>query len=175
MTPEQLFEKWMPLAMSIARRYRAGWSVRPEELENAALVGLWRAARDYNPNLAGFGTIVGPRILWSIRDYLREVCGLRNKFKRVRAATGFGEDFDRHDPVAERPWQRLQNDDLVKVVLGAVKEAEAEAVRLVYLEGLPNREAASKLGLTRSGLQTRLRRAFASMAGRLRGREDELP
>jgi RNA polymerase sigma factor (sigma-70 family) len=66
------------------------------------------------------------------------------------------------DPHAVDPDERLSREALFQLLQQALKllpEQTREAVELYYLHGLPQREAAVRLGLSISALETRLHRA----------------
>ena len=69
---EQLVRRFQPLARSLARRYRRG-SVAPEDLEQAAYLGLVKAVRRFDPARGhAFSTFAVPTILGEVRRQCRD-------------------------------------------------------------------------------------------------------
>jgi RNA polymerase sigma-B factor len=69
---EELVRRFQPLARSLARRYRSS-SVAPEDLEQAAYLGLVKAVRRFDPSRGwAFSTFAVPTILGEVRRQYRD-------------------------------------------------------------------------------------------------------
>ena len=69
---EELVRRFQPLARALARRYRTG-SVAPEDLEQAAYLGLVKAVRRFDPDRGcAFSTFAVPTILGEVRRQCRD-------------------------------------------------------------------------------------------------------
>jgi RNA polymerase sigma-B factor len=69
---EELVRRFEPLARSLARRYRSS-SVAPEDLDQAALLGLVKAVRRFDPARGcAFSTFAVPTILGEVRRQCRD-------------------------------------------------------------------------------------------------------
>jgi RNA polymerase sigma-B factor len=69
---EELVRRFQPLARSLARRYRAS-SVAPEDLDQAAYLGLVKAVRRFDPARGcAFSTFAVPTILGEVRRQCRD-------------------------------------------------------------------------------------------------------
>lgn len=69
---DELVECFMPLARSLARRYREG-SEPMEDLYQVASVGLIKAIERYDPDRpSGFAAFASPTILGELRHYFRD-------------------------------------------------------------------------------------------------------
>lgn len=70
---------------------------------------------------------------------------------------------DRSEPAPGDPAEALVAADEVEWLLGQLRPSEADAVRLVAVEGMRGPEAASQLGITPLALRKRVSRATASL------------
>jgi RNA polymerase sigma factor (sigma-70 family) len=85
-SPEQLFTKHTPLALSLVNKYRSRRTFHLiEDMRSEAMIGLWKACIRYNPELHySFSTIAYILIRGSIIDFLRrERVAIRGNGKRV--------------------------------------------------------------------------------------------
>lgn len=87
MTPEaqKLFDDHQGYARAVARvRHSAmPWRVRREDVEQAALIGLWHAAESYDPTRGmTFKSHAGHRCAWAIQDALREDDSVSRQYRK---------------------------------------------------------------------------------------------
>ena len=154
MDADRLFAEYQHLALIVARQVRRRLARRhldPDELYTAALLGLWDAARRFNPARGlRFTTLATRRIRGAVLDWLRRAYGFfarkpgewqRQKYRPLTA----------DPPAPPSPAVRLlDNLDEVEALLRLVSARKAMAMRLVYLDGLSQREAAPRLGVSAS-------------------------
>lgn len=126
LTPERqaLFDAHVPLALGLARRFSSARAARyvRDELRQAALIGLAKAARDYDPNAEGktdgpvpFGAWATAKVRWQLCAALvpaRDEHGGRSGSRH----TGFLEptslrDMRRHEVSASEPSSTHGGDD----------------------------------------------------------------
>lgn len=86
-----LAAKYVPLALSIARKFSVNWSWMKDEMESAALVALVEAARTFDPDRnVKFSTFLRKRLFGALLDTRRQMC---QSFARVEAADSDDEEF----------------------------------------------------------------------------------
>lgn len=166
----QLFEDHKGLALQIAARMhrRLPRHVRLEELENAALLGLWDAARRFRPGEdAFFPAYAGRRVCGAVGDWLRDANGSagRSPGKQafVRGTVSLYAPCDvpsdvrnptllaqTPDPRQPEPWVRRNLLDVVALVRRGLSWRERMVVRLYYGEELTMREIAEALDVSES-------------------------
>ena len=152
-----LCEKYEPLALKIARRYR-GRGIPNDELRSAALRGLTVASRKFDPTRGAFGPYAKFWIMGELTQF----------FKPTKDALAFGRFESLDVPVAVGEIQRLdlQADDREPPVLLSVSElTERERTVLV---GRCRGETLSKLGSDLGVSQERVRQIHAKATQKAR-------
>lgn len=165
MIPRELFDAHQGFALALARRYwrrlppNAG--VTRPELENAALVGLWRAAQRFDAaHLRSFQTFAYPRVWGEMADWLRTANGVRRRsqtprVEQLRDTDERGEGGGR--PMADALGHRCREmrrvdlrDEIDRALAGLLNRRDARMVKLYWLDGYPLAEAAAMVGLRES-------------------------
>ena len=152
-----LCEKYKPLALKIARRYR-GLGIANDELHSAALLGLTVASRKFDPTRGAFGPHAEPWIKGE----------LTRLFKPTADAMAFGRVESLDVPIAEGETQALdlQPDDREPPVLLNVSDlTEKERTVLV---GRSRGETLSELGSDLGVSQERVRQVDAKATQKAR-------
>ena len=170
-TPLDLFGLHRTRALALARVLcrRLPRHVPADEVEQAALLGLWDAAKRYQPGKP-FWAYARHRVAGAMRDHLRQ--GVARKKKRPRFGSWrlperqpaqfsqvvrgekccrrWAEEVggaDRHDHVRE-----VELRDLVEHALGCLSERDRAIFTGRYIEGWLGSELAERLGLSLSGV-----------------------
>ncbi len=124
-----LCEQYMPLAKKLANRERARFPSLGDELESAALEGLWKAAREWDAARSKFVTFAHLLIyqaMGEVKDRER---------KRPDSALN-NEKVEAGDLVAVESDNRAENAAFcVDVLLGLLPDHRAEMIRRHYLNG----------------------------------------
>lgn len=85
----ELAARYMPLALSIARKFSYGWNWLQDELESAALVALVEAARNFDESRnVKFSTFLRKRVTGALKDARQRMCQNFEKVDYLR----MGED-----------------------------------------------------------------------------------
>ena len=132
----------LPLARCRAAWFAGQWKSLTSEVYSAAQFGAVLAARDDRGHGASPKTYARNRIDTAIRNAIAERPFAMASLRR----------FDPIDPtnhVAE-----IDARDEVEVILARLSANLAEALRLVYLEGLTQAEAARRLGRSQTAIST---------------------
>lgn len=130
--------------------------VRIEDLENAALWGLWLAAGRYDATRSHFITYALARVRGAMVDWLRTSGVLRRGSGRpllsVPAVSLRGEDV----PI---PTRHLEADfqDLLNYLCRGLSGRERQFVGYVWVDGLTQSEACHKLGVDSAEMSRGLR------------------
>jgi RNA polymerase sigma factor (sigma-70 family) len=162
LTDEQrlLAVQYLPMARSIANRFRTQWRIERDELQATAYMALVEAAQTFDPSRnVNFATYARHRIRGALRDCQRLlVCdgwrgdpALRPVYQRL------GKDAERYGRVlgveADRPvGARIESTDAVEDWLRRLPKAHAAACRLIYLDGKSQDEVAALVGVSKSYL-----------------------
>ena len=130
---------------------------------------VWRQAERFNPNRGSARTY----LVMLVRS--RAIDRLRAESGRQSCEAEFCHD--RENEIAE--WQqdedpaRLaienENSRLVAAALEDLSEAQRQALRLAYFDGLTQREIAEKLGAPLGSVKTHIRTGLARLGRALRG------
>lgn len=159
---------WTPLVHRVVGRYRR--QVRRSEREDLAQVGflgLWIGLRTFKPGKASLKTWLWTCVNREIVDYLRMAGPTSRGGHRhvLQTATAFSAlTNDRHaihdlpphaapgtleDAIAVTdPEPACERDEVWRVVDEALPPRAARLVRLVYHDGLLQREAGKRVGIT---------------------------
>lgn len=144
-------DAWKDLPLRTVRRIRhrlPRW-LDDEEAEAAALVGLWKAARDYDPlrHRCSFRTFAAHRIEWAIFDCLRS-----HNRRTLKQGIEVGQlDFDLQAP--DEP-NRVDLADEVEPYLASCDRRKngRRAVELYYLDDRTMEAAGEAMGLTEAAV-----------------------
>jgi RNA polymerase sigma factor (sigma-70 family) len=171
LTEEQrgLATKYLPLAQTLAIRYRFQRLDEREELESTAYMALVEAALTFDPGRnVNFATFARHRIRGALRDYQRRLLSYdwrgdeaeRPVFKRL------GKDTEQHGRVLgiepDRPiGTEIESIEAVEEWLSRLPLIHAVACRYIYINGKSQDEAAALLGCSKSFLSRLHREAIS--------------
>ncbi len=121
----------LKIARSLCRRYSG--QVRLEEVENAALLGLWQASKRWSPDRGvPFLTYSRPRMRGAVTDWVRDqLQGRKRHIQTVPLSRIHAEKISR---LARR--DSLEDRELLDHLLEKLPERQREAFRLYHLAGL---------------------------------------
>ena len=175
LTPAQqdLAMRYLPLARSLAKPYKASWPASRDEFESAACLALVEAAESFDPaRNVKFATFARHRIWGALRDVQRGMIALGWRCDAAHAPTvgSLPRDVEQHGHVLG-----VQPEEPVGAALEAIDEIEgwlrklparhAAACREIYLRGKTQHEAARSMGFSQSRLSCIHREAMIFMAG----------
>jgi RNA polymerase sigma factor (sigma-70 family) len=84
-TQRELAARYVPLALSIARKFAYGWTWMRDELESASLVALVEAARNFDPGRnVKFSTFLRKRLIGALLDTRKRMCQSFEKVDPLR-------------------------------------------------------------------------------------------
>jgi RNA polymerase sigma factor for flagellar operon FliA len=126
------------------------------EIYQTGLIGLWKAAHDYDPTKgASFSTYAGIRIRGEIMDEIREYSDRTRrgipKFERVEFDESECEDIDQSMTMGD-PCEQLEKQQLERVIEQAIEKLtprEAETLSL-YQSGSTLYEIGALFGVSES-------------------------
>lgn len=138
--------------------------VDPDEVENAALEGLWDAIRHgWTPDRPGSRVYLRLRVRGAVLDYLREIAPRTRTAHQRGGRPPVPLEVDLLDP-APPSAEALANAEEVRHILGRLPAAWADALRLRYLEGLTLAAAGKRLGISEGGVHRRIDLALREAA-----------
>ena len=159
LTDEQreLVTRYMPLARAMARQ-AGGKLVDRDELEAEAYAALVEAARTFDPERGvSFAVHARPRITGALRDYRRFLFhanwrGTRGElpiFQRL-AITGNVHGWVIGRRPEGPPGKDFELPEAVESIIRLLPRSQANACRMLYVEGKSFGETAEALGCTKS-------------------------
>jgi len=171
MTPRELFDAHQSLARYTARRIARGvphFRAEYDELCNAALAGLWRAANHYDPaRHVKFRTYAALVVRGAVLDWLRETNPARRRSQAPQ------ECSLEHLPEAELdvclavPGCQVERQarlrDLVAALSRDLGPRHREVIDRYYRGHQPMREIAAALGCEESNVSRAHKAALAKM------------
>lgn len=157
--------KWVRYALYLAVPWGRKLPRLAEDIDCAALEGLVKAARLFDPDKASFETFIQWHVRGRIQDFLRDFCrpyGYRRPrdgggsepqtlpFDRVEPHPGGG--FDRHwQPRSDEGPVGWESDDGVEELTKGLPVPNKRAIRLLYTRaGMTNKAAGREMGLCES-------------------------
>lgn len=185
LSPQDLFDRHQNVAHNIAnhwvkRRPRL-WELK-EEIDQAALCGLWDAAQRYDATRGRtFNTFASHRCKGAILDYLRTLWGragwlTQTQFEHECVSLDAYMQGSRrtphlrtHEPPAPVQPDRLLLADQVRWLLQALNERDAQIVAGYYMDGLKMSEVAARAGISES----RISQILPDLVQRLKERSHE--
>ena len=184
---EQDLEQWEGLVWYVVNRItpRLPKAVSEEELHAAGMMGLWKAARSYDPSKgAEFKTYAYHRIRGAVLDGLRTLDflprSIRKKARQAGVAApsilGLPTNDDGSETLAGGGVeQSVENSDLHEALLREMEDLPEKmraVMHLYYQEGMKMRAIGERLGLTESRVSqihsnaiARLRRSLNKAGG----------
>ena len=170
LTPHQsdLAERYIPLARSMARPYKIAWPNHRDDFESASMLALVESARRFDPDRAcKFSTYAQHRIWGALRDFQRSLValGYRCDPKAAPLLTGLPKDPERKGRMlgadAMPPTgSGFDSEDTVRAILGRLRGRHKVACKYVYIDGMSQKAAARRMGLSQSRLSFLMREAI---------------
>lgn len=156
MTPAELFDRHVGFAKSVAKKYSRciRCPALRDDLEGAALVGLWKASGRYREGRGvKFVTYAGWVVLGEVVDWFRRAARTRTaahrdgvKFVSLSRLIGSKKLSDVLS--AEEGPDEAELKDSVERALRALPTRSSAVLRMVYLEGFKQYEAAAAFGVS---------------------------
>lgn len=170
---QDLAERYMPMARSLAKPHKRIWPSEWEEFESAALMALVEAAESFDPGRnVRFSTFARWRIVGALRDVLRRMGGRKGRAEDTHGVHGGGdvtslESSGRVVNTTPDPGvgAELEARDAVEAWLRKLPPKHAAACREIYLNGCSQVEAGRRLGLSESRMSFMHREAIAMLNG----------
>lgn len=182
---DQLCRLWARHAISLAHKFNSD-----PETESDALLGLWKAARSWDPSKSGFKTYLAYRVSGEIKDGFRD----RDHLSRNARKKDDGTDERLHRPLSFEELQAAMPnwevaDPAPDVFVELAQEAELarrvealfayasmaldwrsyEVLHLYYREGLRLHQIGKHLGVTESRVCQIINRAERILKEQLNG------
>ena len=136
---DRLVLAYLPLARAMAAILKSAHPRWRDEFESAAGEGLVEAARRYDPSLGSFPAYAEFRIRARLADVLRSIR------RPLPARLPIGLEVLAEGPEVGSELELLEE---VPRLLGRLPEREAQAIRLIFLEGRTQAQAARALGVS---------------------------
>lgn len=185
LSPQDLFDRHQDVARSIARQWVQRrprlWGLK-EEIDQAALCGLWDAAQRYDATRGRtFNTFASIRCKGAIKDYLRTLWGREDKLCLQKHFENDHVSLDAYmrarqsphirvyEPPAPVQPDRLLLADQVRWLLRSLSERDAQIVAGYYMDGLRMSEVAARAGISES----RVSQVLPGLLQRLKERAHE--
>lgn len=150
------------------------WMSR-DDMNGAAMLGLIRAAKTWDPSIAAMST----HLFWScvgsmskyIKDTLREVGGRPDKCNALQSQPWYLMEPDDLANVVEAKRERVfHGADLIRTLIDGLPERERRAIRMRYFDGLTLREVGERMGITKERVRQIAAKGMETM--RIRGGEE---
>lgn len=133
---------YMPFAYSLAKPWKAKKPRWRDDFESAALAGLCDAARTFDPSKGvKFATFASNRINGALFDIYRDLSIWESRFKEK------GEARPNLAAPAKSEAERIED---LEWWTRKVSARQARILRLIYIQGLTQLEAAKAVGLAQS-------------------------
>jgi RNA polymerase sigma factor for flagellar operon FliA len=139
------------------------------DLVAAGRMGLLDAFRRSPDRPEDFESYARTRVYGAVVDELRAQDWLsrrqRKRFEAEGVSFGVDELFDETDTVTDpqRPVDHWVASDTVRFALDRIRERDARVIRLHYLEGVPQKDIAARLGVTQPRVTQIIRRGLLEM------------
>jgi RNA polymerase sigma factor (sigma-70 family) len=159
---EQLFQANWGLVYVLVNCYRQArrW-LNIEDLEQEGMLGLLKAVHAFDPRRGRFSTFAGVCIRRRLDLYIRlETRQLHASLQPYPA----DDDERQHggdvvDPRSARPQECREAADLARWLLSQVRDVDRRLLTAYHLDGVPTRQLAAQLGISKTGVTEKLRRA----------------
>lgn len=146
MTETEIIQKYEPLAISIAQKYKPQSSPEFEDLLQIAKISLVMAHRNYDPDKAKEITHFTNSIHWGIKKYLRSNKSLLNMPKNTKVDIPKAVELS-EEMIAEDIYQAIDDQNFVMDILNQLEEQEKTIFLLFYGENMSAKEISSRLKL----------------------------
>jgi RNA polymerase sigma factor (sigma-70 family) len=152
-----LAARYLPLARSLAKRYKKKWPFGADEFESAACLALVEAAQSYDAaKNVKFATFARKRILGELRDVQREMVpvGWEDDVDEAPLFLPLSPDLEEYGRVLMTPPNPTQDDvdafDCLESMIQRLPGQHSAACRTIYLRGLSQTQAAGVLRLSQA-------------------------
>jgi RNA polymerase sigma factor (sigma-70 family) len=172
----ELAERYLPMAMTLAKRHEMTWPEARDDFKSAACLALVEAAEAYDPTRqVKFPTYARYRITGALLDVKRHrtALGWRSTFDEAPVVTCLSGGYDHWGRVfniePDPPiGTELERAEAVEELLQGLPPRYAAACRQIYIHGLTHAEAATRLGCSQSRLSFMHRQAIAMLKANAR-------
>ncbi len=170
---QELALRYLPLARSLARPFKANWPGMRDDFESAACLALVEAAEGFDPSRnVKFATYARHRIWGALRDVQRALVALgwRCDPKMAPTLTALPRDPEGRGRVLGADHdlpigQEMEDIEAVENWLKKLPARHASACRQIYVHGKTQHQAARAVGCSQSRLSYMHREAMAILNG----------
>jgi DNA-directed RNA polymerase specialized sigma24 family protein len=150
------FQYALNCARSIARKYSSKLKplVSYDEVYASALYGMVLADKEWKPGKTAWRFFVYRKMLYTVIDDVRRWTHSRNGTARKVVLTENPESL--LDQTSNRPWHKLELEDLVKVIRNATTPLLARTAVQHWVHGLSSDAIAKRDGVSRHAIHKRL-------------------
>ncbi|MGY1709657.1 sigma-70 family RNA polymerase sigma factor [Geodermatophilus sp. SYSU D00758] len=150
---DDLYDRYGRRAFALARRVLAD-DVLAEDVLQEVFVGIWRDASAFDPAQGGFSSWLLAVVHHKAVDAVRREESQRRRRARAEQDLALALPGSAQD-VEDDAWQRLVS-ERVRDALGALPDAQREALTLAYYGGYTQREVAALTGTPLGTVKTRM-------------------
>jgi RNA polymerase sigma factor (sigma-70 family) len=155
---QDLAVRYLPLAQSLARRFKVAWVFEADEFESAANLALVEAAQAYDAaRNVPFATYARQRILGELRDVQRTLvlAGWHSRMEEAPDLLPMVPDVEEYGRVLlsepDPPvHEELDSQDQVENLMQRLPRKHAAACREIYLGGRNQAQTGVVLGLSQA-------------------------
>jgi RNA polymerase sigma factor (sigma-70 family) len=155
---QDLAVRYLPLARSLAKRFKEAWVSEADEFESAANLALVEAAQAYDAaKNVTFATYARKRILGELRDVQRNLvlAGWRSNMEEAPDLLPMAPDVEEHGRVLlSQPdppvHEGLDSQDRVENLMQRLPRKHAATCREIYLVGRNQAQTGIALGMSQS-------------------------
>lgn len=171
--PEPDHQQWMAIArraVLLTLRMPEGvreWDHLCEELEAAALVGVWHAWQTFDPRRARWNTHARNQARFACLDYLRENGPVRRSGHARPETNYFTGRWGPTDPVAQPPEPRGEDLVLPRRYLRGLSKVERKILLQRFEQGKSQNEIARAIGVSESRVSQILKATLVHLRDRL--------
>jgi RNA polymerase sigma factor (sigma-70 family) len=152
---EALYDRYSRPAFALARRI-TGDPVFAEEVVQEVFLALWRDPAKYDPDRGGFPSwLLATAHHKAVDAVRREETVRRRRATLADEAAAYTSAASDLPPVEDAAWSGLRG-ERVRQALGALPEAQREALVLAYYAGYTQREIAERTNTPLGTVKTRM-------------------
>lgn len=138
-----------------------------EDLEQVAVIGLIKAADNFNPNLGAFSSYAIPKIDGEIKHYLRDKSLLKIPRNLYGETVSISQLKLESVVLANPPADEDSELERVVEAMGNLEEKYKQVIYLYYFKNLKAAHVAAFLGISEMSVCRRLRRAMSLICSTL--------
>ena len=152
---EALYDRYGRPAFALARRI-TGETVFAEDVVQEVFLALWRDPEKYDPTRGGFPSwLLATTHHKAVDAVRREETVRRRRASLAEEAASYTSAASDLPPVEDAAWSGLRG-ERVRQALGALPEAQREALVLAYYAGYTQREIAERTNTPLGTVKTRM-------------------